>query len=465
MFVLIHARSALLAACATAAMTACGEITPPVTTGTIEVAVRTYGGDIDRSYELTVGEQVKYNLTNGTAVFAVPFGTHTVTISEVASNCTVAGPTSLTADVPRGKSVQVAFVVNCDATGVEISTRTKGTDMPNAYELYIGLTTLLFHLNETRVFSPLAPGQHVVGLTLPGDNCHVIGPNPVTVTITSRVVTPVGFEIECVAPRRTEKIAFHAEVSAAGDVPNELLVANPDGSGQVRIGYGQQPSWSPDGKRVAFSASTCDWYYGCITTLGILDPETRAFVSHSLHQNIQTPAWAPAGGDVIAYVDMASGGLHLISPNGSQHQRVPIPGAMRVREPAWAPDGKKIAFACGATAIDYDICVMNRDGGEFLRIVQRPSVDGKPAWSPDGSTIAFATSPALGVIGDIALVSSAGGDVTVVTQGADPSWSRDGGKLIFARADGLYTSNREGTELTRLTNGRHRAPAWRPLAP
>src|SRR5688572_25977348 len=136
MFALIHARSTVVAACATAIITACGEITPPVTTGTIEVVVRTYGGDRDRSYEFVVGDQVKYNLTDGSVAFTVPFGTHMVTISEVASNCTVAGSNSITADVPRGKSVQVAFVVNCDATGLEISARTKGTDTPNGYELY-----------------------------------------------------------------------------------------------------------------------------------------------------------------------------------------------------------------------------------------------------------------------------------------------------------------------------------------
>ena len=463
MFVLLHARSAILAACATAAMTACGEITPPVTTGTIVVQVRTYGGDIDRSYQFVVGSEVRYNLIDGSVAFTVPFGTHTVTISEVAANCTVQGSTSVTADVPRGKSVQVEFIVNCDATGLEIWTRTKGTDTPNWYELYIGSTTLQFHLNGTQVFSPLLPGDHNVGLRLPGENCHVIGPNPVTVTVTSRIVTQVRFDIECVPPTRPDKIAFHAEVATSNSVPNEIFVAKPDGTGEVRIGYGQQPSWSPDGKRVVYSAASCDWYYGCSNRLAIVDPETRALVSHGFNQDVQTPAWAPAG-DMIAYVDMASGGLYLVSPSGSQHQHFAIPGAVRVREPAWAPDGKRIALACLVTASDYDICVINRDGSGFLRIVQRPSTDTKPAWSPDGRTLAFAIGPAVGVMGDIAIVPSDGGNITIVTQGADPSWSRDGTKLIFSRADGLYTANRDGTELRRVTNGKHRAPTWRPMA-
>jgi TolB protein len=58
--------------------------------------------------------------------------------------------------------------------------------------------------------------------------------------------------------------------------------------------------------------------------------------------------------------------------------------------PAWAPDGRKIAFE---DVINPDDCqaaifVMNADGSKRLRITT--SGDGEqPAWSPDGRRIAF----------------------------------------------------------------------------
>jgi hypothetical protein len=461
MFAFIRSSSRAIAVCLSVSMTACGEVTHPPTTGTIEVVVRTYGGDLDRSYGFTVGNQVKYNRGDGTVAFTVTYGSHTVSISEVAANCSVAGSTSVDVEVPRGKLVQAVFIVDCDATGLEISTRTRGTETPNFYGLKIGSSVSSIHLNETRVVSPLLPGDHIVEVELPGENCSAVGANPAKVSVTHRIVTPVLFEIECVAPVRRERLAFHAVVSTSAFEPNEIFVANPDGAGAVRIAFGESPSWSPDGRKLAYAATLCDWYYGCSHSLGIIDPETRAFERYAVDQHIETPAWSPDG-ESIAYVQFSSGLLFIIPSRGGLPERFRIEGVSRVRDPAWAPDGEKIAFGCTVAAPDSDICIVNRDGSGLVRLVQRPSVESKPAWSPDGSTIAFAVGPASDIPGEIALVPAAGGDVTTITQGSDPSWSKDGRKLIFSRADGLYTINRDATELTRITSGKHRAPVWRP---
>jgi Tol biopolymer transport system component len=391
----------------------------------------------------------------------VSVGPQTVTLDDVAANCTVAGSSSISVEVPGGKSVEVIFNITCDPTGLEISTRTIGTDIPNYYELKVGALTGPIDVTAIRTVSNLAPGPHTVEIRFPGENCSAAGPNPIVVNVALRVVTPVRFEIECVAPTRLPKVAYHFEVGDATSVPNEIWTANVDGSGARQIAFGSNPSWSPDGKRVAYARSICDWYYGCASSLGIVDPESGAFAVYSFDKAVETPAWAPSG-DVIAFVEFASETLFLIPSGGGLRTLVPIPGATRVRDPSWSPDGKRIALACLVSAGNYDICIINRDGTELVRLVQRPSVDRRPAWSPDGSTIAFAISPSIDTRGDIAVVSASGGDVTILTQGTEPSWSRDGKKLIFSRDDGLFTINPDGTNLTRLTTGKHRSPSWRP---
>ena len=62
----------------------------------------------------------------------------------------------------------------------------------------------------------------------------------------------------------------------------------------------------------------------------------------------------------------------------------------QVRQPAFSPDGKQIAFAWNGEAQDnHDIYVKFLDANEPLRLTTHPGVDGWPAWSPDGRTIAF----------------------------------------------------------------------------
>src|SRR5207247_11024943 len=70
------------------------------------------------------------------------------------------------------------------------------------------------------------------------------------------------------------------------------------------------------------------------------------------------------------------------------------PGSIRLTEgpawdgdPAWSPDGQRIAFSSqrdGST----DIYVMNADGSGLRRVTAGP-FDQQPAWSPDGARIVF----------------------------------------------------------------------------
>ena len=57
-------------------------------------------------------------------------------------------------------------------------------------------------------------------------------------------------------------------------------------------------------------------------------------------------------------------------------------------EPAWSPDGRKIAYVGMADDGNTDVYV-GADGLGQQRLTRHPKVDGNPAWSPDGRKIAF----------------------------------------------------------------------------
>ena len=127
-----------------------------------------------------------------------------------------------------------------------------------------------------------------------------------------------------------------------------------DGSGARRLPYIPfNPVWSPDGRRIAFARPR----------------RTRS-----------GPCCFHAPADI--YVMNADGSgtrklTHNLTRNGSFSA-----------EPAWSPDGRKIAFQSTRNG-NRDIYVMNADGSGKRNLTRNPAKDVRPSWSPDGRRIAF----------------------------------------------------------------------------
>jgi Tol biopolymer transport system component len=56
---------------------------------------------------------------------------------------------------------------------------------------------------------------------------------------------------------------------------------------------------------------------------------------------------------------------------------------------SFSPDGKRVAFSRNASnegeaVYNYDIFVMNVDGGDLRQLTKDPEFDAEPVWSPDG---------------------------------------------------------------------------------
>ena len=69
-----------------------------------------------------------------------------------------------------------------------------------------------------------------------------------------------------------------------------------------------------------------------------------------------------------------SGVTDLVSPN--------IPGQFD-RQPAWSPDGSRIALSRTLDhGANFDIYVMNADGTGATRVTSSPTLDSHPSWSP-----------------------------------------------------------------------------------
>jgi Tol biopolymer transport system component len=132
-------------------------------------------------------------------------------------------------------------------------------------------------------------------------------------------------------------------------------------------------------------------------------------------------------------------------------------GLMRGNDPAWSPDGTRIAFdrlnrGTGA----FHIWTMRADGSERTRMTSGWGYNVEPGWSPDGSQLVFAgfdpSNQSLDLYtldASTSLAPSAPRTAVTDTPGDEhhPEWAPDGSRIAFdrLRCGGSACGSRIGT--------------------
>lgn len=169
---------------------------------------------------------------------------------------------------------------------------------------------------------------------------------------------------------------------------------------------------------------------------------------------LPSPASAAADGVLVFASDrsgetigLGGGDLFALNANGSGLVRLTTSPHGEDSDPAWAPDGRRIAFIRTSDfsqepSLTGTLHVANADGTGLRRL---SSVDGAgPAWSPDGGMIAFTAHD---YRGGVYVVPVDGGSTKAVAGEGHwgATWSPAGDRLAFGGDERIVLADRAGS--------------------
>ena len=220
-----------------------------------------------------------------------------------------------------------------------------------------------------------------------------------------------------------------------------ISIVHPDGSGRRRLADGVDGAFSPDGREVAVVTPGADAGDG----LAIVEVATGTSRTVPLPRRPggggpSSVSWSPDGRRLAYTAPLRSGEeppweLATVRVDGTHRRRLTRGRPGDDFDAAdWSPDGQTIAYSRGQMVIEG----IRPDGrgrrvlfGRRLRTIARD-----PEWSPDGRRLALATDDSKL---EVVVVRRDGSNPRTVGNGEAPVWLPGGRALVYVPATGPDT--------------------------
>jgi len=234
----------------------------------------------------------------------------------------------------------------------------------------------------------------------------------------------------------------------------------------VAVSLEDYPTWSPDGRALAYESNESGNWDIWVTQVGGGAPVNRT-ADHA--GDDRYPSWSPDGRHIAFWSDRGGGGYHLVPALGGAAQRIATtagPGAPYFSPPQWSADGTELAYVMYEPAgARYDAFV--EIASVITRDVRRVRLPGDQecrldlSWSRDGRYLAYVDAAwQIAETTQLRVIRLADGASVPVTDDRanvrGPTWSPDGRYLYFS-------ANRKGpSDLWRQRIGEGGAPVGDP---
>lgn len=279
---------------------------------------------------------------------------------------------------------------------------------------------------------------------------------------------------------------------------DQIYVMNADGSNVRRITepvlrvYNDYPAFSPDGSRIAFITFDMNNLQHTLYIADIDGSRLQPIISGPAF--LSEPAWSPDGSKIAfarghdntldGYAMKLTCRPEIYVVDVFSHKYTSLTQGEGGTDPAWSPDGTRIAFNSFREG-NNEIYTMSADGGNVKRLTYTDWAEAEPAWSPDGRQIAYAAHlrqvevgcgfipmgrlPNTQAESYIYVMDFDGANQTmleITSGGNEPTWSPDGAWLAFVIKDKngrqVYVTEASGSDLIQLTSGGEEksSPSW-----
>ena len=235
----------------------------------------------------------------------------------------------------------------------------------------------------------------------------------------------------------------------------DIWVVKADGSSKRQLthsggGFDFKPTWSPDGKEIAFATTRGKPPLAGDTSIFVINVDGTHARQLTLPSRFRfggsEPAWAPDG----KWIAFASAhGLALISPMSGQVKLLNLRGDA----PAWSPNSTQIIYTAavaGGAQSNPALYMVSLRGGKPRQLTKNHAFNFPGPFSPDGKKIAYLVQDRNGA-GHTYLMNSDGSQTKQVTQGAGTQFTSD------------WLAN--GQLLVGISKPRQRTPSWYLMAP
>ncbi|MBA4124927.1 MAG: PD40 domain-containing protein [Acidobacteria bacterium] len=233
------------------------------------------------------------------------------------------------------------------------------------------------------------------------------------------------------------------------------------------------PTFSPDGKRIAFMSCRNMSAIACNIWLVNADGSNQIQLTTGESSDL-IPSWFPDM-EQVAYISKLAGHSTLWAINlNTKRDKMLLDLTDDIEYARLSPDGKQIVFNFKRNGGIINVWTASLAGGEPKQLTFDKELAGFPAWSPDGKYIAFQMKR--GDDTHVMVMPNEGGTPEQLTFDKGNSWvydwSSDGDKILFAgQRDGIWNvrwvsrSTKKQQQLTDYTklNSFVRYPAWSPL--
>ena len=400
----------------------------------------------------------------------IAVGSHLIRLGVVGSNCS-AGTNPRSVELAPARDADTAhvhFEVSCGPrTGtIRVTTTTVGEDQDaDGYVVKIGDEGKgRVQANGTISVEGVREGERLVSLGDMSPNCKIEGPDPATANVVFEGIVEVALTVRCV----TTGSLVVTIVSTGDDYPSsgyDLNVFPLNGPARDSR-YARVPA----NGTVTIPRVLAGGYS---LVLGQV-PQNCApdRVVAEVHAEMLTPVTVGVACDGPRRIAFVGGSgrdadIYLIYSNGTGSTQITTATGADL-DPAWSPDGSKIAFASERDG-NFEIYSMSSSGTNTIRLTQSSTSDSRPAWSPDGSRIAFDSNRDGN--SEIYVMNADGTNQVRLTSNlasdSGPDWSPDGTRIAFSsdrEIGGIWVMNADGSDARRLTSnisGDYQ-PAWSP---